>query len=195
MASEVPLDTDCVAVGRLVEVASRTWPGINKPGGVARVTSTQVDGNNRVKNVDVQYILGSSKEKNVPVEYVTLAPQYEVSRTAAKSSLRDRSMLLGRCRRCGSLRTDCGSCDWATEERQQQQPHPIRSSRRKATAQTSTRKTKPTSGPMALAMSSSDSEDDDLLLQEFELALIGIPLAVDLLRRSLVEIPVLLRRC
>ena len=166
MASEVPLDTDCVAVGRLVEVASRTWPGINKPGGVARVTSTQVDGNNRVKNVDVQYILGSSKEKNVPVEYVTLAPQYEVSRTAAKSSLRDRSMLLGRCRRCGSLRTDCGSCDWATEEQQQQQPHPIRSSRRKATAQTSTRKTKPTSGPMALAMSSSDSEDDDLLLQE-----------------------------
>eukprot|EP00979_Chaetoceros_neogracilis_P008913 scaffold2004_cov232-Chaetoceros_neogracile.AAC.2 len=31
--------------------------------------------------------------------------------------LRDRSSLLGRCKLCGSLRNDCGSCDWIQEER------------------------------------------------------------------------------
>ena len=134
-----PTDDDIISVGRLVEVQSRTWPGINKPGGVARVTNVHYskddDGNDDNNNafllthVDVQYVLGNTKEKHVPVDYVRLAPEYEVGVDGAGSSggagqggrrrgnnLRDRSMLLGRCRRCGSLRTDCGSCDWATEE-------------------------------------------------------------------------------
>ena len=136
-----------ITVGRLVEVASRTWPGINKPGGVAKVkvvhfddnenkdnyndnnatttttvTATEEEGRKRKSptHVNVQYMVGGSKEKRVPIEYVKLAPEYEVpsSRTnsASASSLRDRSMLLGRCLKCGSLRTDCGSCDWAIEE-------------------------------------------------------------------------------
>jgi hypothetical protein len=151
-----------ITVGRFVEVASRTWPGINKPGGVARVVEVHFDTSsddetndndnenekeqgvggkrNNPTHVNVRYMVGTSREKRVPVEYVQLAPQYETHRPTTKdssvstsaggndsgngnesgnyvaSSLRDRSMLLGRCRRCGSLRTDCGSCDWAVEE-------------------------------------------------------------------------------
>ena len=37
-----------------------------------------------------------------------------------RHALRDRSMLLGRCGRCGSLRSDCGSCDWVALEMEQQ---------------------------------------------------------------------------
>ena len=141
-------ETDLITVGRLVEVASRTWPGINKPGGVARVVEVHFDACNETNDegkpqeneprknptyVNVRYMVGSSREKRVPIEYVQLAPQYETTRnnnkpssadsigpsktcTYVASSLRDRSMLLGRCKRCGSLRMDCGSCDWATEE-------------------------------------------------------------------------------
>ena len=155
-------EVDIITVGRFVEVASRTWPGINKPGGVARVVEVHFDAssddepndkdNDKEKDqdvrgkgkhpthVNVRYMVGTSREKRVPVEYIQLAPQYETHRPTTKdssastsvggndsgsgngngsyvaSSLRDRSMLLGRCRRCGSLRTDCGSCDWAFEE-------------------------------------------------------------------------------
>ncbi|CAJ1954577.1 unnamed protein product [Cylindrotheca closterium] len=115
-----------IAVGRMVEVLPRTWPGINKPGGVARVIKLYVI-EDQIKHVDVHYILARTKEKQVPLDYVKLAPQYEgtantrsSSRNQPTSSLRDRSMLLGRCKRCGSLRTDCGSCDWAFEEMHQQ---------------------------------------------------------------------------
>ena len=109
-----------ITVGRLVEVASRTWPGINKPGGVAKVTNVYFDevfekdngpaiGEKKDRDsthVDVQYVLGNSKEKRVPIEYVQIASQYEeISRSStAISSLRDRSLLLGRCLNCGSLR-------------------------------------------------------------------------------------------
>ncbi len=122
---------ELITVGRLVEVASRTWPGINKPGGVARVVQVHFDHDSNDENqtqanarqpthVNVRYMVGSSREKRVPIEYVKLAPQYESTTVATSNnnntSLRDRSMLLGRCLRCGSLRTDCGSCDWAMEE-------------------------------------------------------------------------------
>ena len=112
-------NNDTITVGRLVEVQSRTWPGINKPGGVARVTNVHYDDDLALSHIDVQYILGNTKEKEVPVDYVRLAPEYEGGGGGGgrrQNNLRDRSMLLGRCRRCGSLRTDCGSCDWATEE-------------------------------------------------------------------------------
>jgi ribosomal protein L21E len=89
------------SVGQLVEVASRTWPGINKHGGVGRIV--KVTGN----CVDVHYVLGG-RERSVPIEYVNLLPQS----FSARKSLRDRSILLGRCRNCGSLRADCGSCDF-----------------------------------------------------------------------------------
>jgi hypothetical protein len=54
-------------VGALVNVASRTWPGINKPGGVGKVLGITVqDG---VTLVDVEYVLGG-KERAIEIEFV-----------------------------------------------------------------------------------------------------------------------------
>ena len=158
---------DFITVGRLVEVASRTWPGINKPGGVAKVVEVHFDDDDKTNDegntgkspkrrnpthVNVRYMVGSSREKRVPIEYVKLAPQYETNTTNREpsassgqserctyvaSSLRDRSMLLGRCKRCGSLRTDCGSCDWAMEEETASASH------QKATTTSASKKSKP----------------------------------------------------
>jgi hypothetical protein len=47
-----------------VEVESRTWPGINKPGGHGRVVKVNDDG-----TVNVKYVLGGS-EKGIDVKYV-----------------------------------------------------------------------------------------------------------------------------
>ncbi|CAJ1966924.1 unnamed protein product [Cylindrotheca closterium] len=64
-------------VGQSVQVQSRTWAGINKPGGCARITkvhyfdtSTDDDGNqnNSSKNIqglDVKYVVGGGFEKNL----------------------------------------------------------------------------------------------------------------------------------
>ena len=128
-----------IIVNAMIEVKPRTWPGINKPGGIAKVTAChyKFDDKSVLSHVDVHYIVGRSREKMVPLEYVTPAPQYddafqrrknegsdvpsgqEASRQYQRLQLRDRSALLGRCKLCGSLRSDCGSCDWIEEERQQ----------------------------------------------------------------------------
>ncbi|KDO20601.1 hypothetical protein SPRG_12957 [Saprolegnia parasitica CBS 223.65] len=60
-------DEDGFKVGDLVEVETRTWPGINKIGGAARVISVYSDGGDTF--VDVRYFLGGS-EKRVDVAYV-----------------------------------------------------------------------------------------------------------------------------
>lgn len=52
--------------GDAVTVLSRSWPGINKPGGAAHVTARNEDG-----TYNVRYILTSSKDKNVPADYVS----------------------------------------------------------------------------------------------------------------------------
>jgi len=141
-----PIILDC-----MVEVLPRTWPGINKPGGAARVTRCHSskppspddrDGPVVLTHVDVHYVVETGHEYNVPIEYCRPAPQYDSKHNAAKElnptptdsgknalppnssmaarrtriHLRDRSALLGRCKRCGSLRNDCGSCDWIEEE-------------------------------------------------------------------------------
>ena len=111
--STVIVDTS-FEVGRMVNVKARTWPGINKPGGIAKVINVHIL-ENTVICVDVRYTLGG-RETKVPVKYVVLAPQYENFHNETK--LRDRSILLGRCKRCGSLRMDCHSCDWMSEENQ-----------------------------------------------------------------------------
>ena len=130
---------DLLFVDCLVDVEDRMWPGMNKQGGIARVTAVH-----RVQRcVDVHYVVDRRrKEKDVSLDFITLAPQYNVvvpsssqalpsqsssslSQTILSqqqyqdksSGLRDRSRLLGRCNLCGSLRTDCGSCDWVEEER------------------------------------------------------------------------------
>ena len=164
-----------IIVHSMVEVLPRTWPGINKPGGAARVTQLyyqqqdqhEEDGKSNsdinkedtktLTHVDVRYVVMGGREKRVPIEFCVAAPQYDthlladMNTNASKfvtyeggaanrnatsvtssgdpkaeiltsalrsrfSRLRDRSALLGRCKRCGSLRSDCNSCDWAYEE-------------------------------------------------------------------------------
>lgn len=92
-------------VGDLVSVASRTWPGINQPGGVGRVTSVVAHTGGDTAVVSVKYVVDGRHEKAVHVQYV------QPHSLATNPLLRDRTMLLGRCARCGSLRADCGSCD------------------------------------------------------------------------------------
>ncbi len=63
--------TENIIVGSIVFVQARTWPGINKPGGVARVTKvnpSSVNGNST--KFDVAYVLGG-KEKGVDESFVS----------------------------------------------------------------------------------------------------------------------------
>jgi len=55
-----------LAAGALVRVASRTDPGINKPGGVATVTAVRADRG----EYDVRYVLHSGREAGVAFEFV-----------------------------------------------------------------------------------------------------------------------------
>ena len=61
------------AVGNIVFVKSRTWPGINKPGGVARIVKVlseeEAEGNGRKYNVS--YVIGG-REKAVEERYVSI---------------------------------------------------------------------------------------------------------------------------
>lgn len=54
-------------VGILVNVTSRTWPGINKAGGVGRVTGINYEDGAMI--IDVEYVLGG-KEKGIELEFV-----------------------------------------------------------------------------------------------------------------------------
>ena len=47
---------DPIFEGQLVQVQARTWPGINKPGGVGRVVRRGE------QDVDVQYVLGGGEK-------------------------------------------------------------------------------------------------------------------------------------
>lgn len=58
-----------IAKGSVVIVKSRTWPGINKHGGVGRVTKVNVVGN--ATKYDVTYVLGG-REKDVDASFVSL---------------------------------------------------------------------------------------------------------------------------
>ena len=57
-------ESQLFSVGDQVEVESRTWPGINKPGGHGRVMKLNDDG-----TINVKYVLGGS-EKRVELKYV-----------------------------------------------------------------------------------------------------------------------------
>lgn len=70
-AIETPTRNDgnngAITVGSIVRVQSRTWPGINKPGGVARVTNVYADSH----AYDVAYVLGGI-ERRVGAAHITL---------------------------------------------------------------------------------------------------------------------------
>jgi hypothetical protein len=112
-----------LATGQLVNVQPRTWPGINKQGGVGRITKVYTQnvslGDRRgikVTHVDVKLIHGG-RENRVDVCYVN---EYQ-----AEEGLRDHSRQLGRCSNCGSLRIDCNSCDWNVEEAAAAEQEPL----------------------------------------------------------------------
>jgi hypothetical protein len=133
-ATNADTATSLFYVGQLVNVAPRTWPGINQPGGIGRITGLARD------RVSVRYVLDGRHEKEIDIKYVGIHQQGPVRR------LRNRSMLLGRCNVCGSLRTDCGSCDLWIEEEQ------VRASRTLARA---------TEDSILLANHNEDDDDDD----------------------------------
>jgi len=142
-----------IAVGRMVNVKARTWPGINKPGGIAKVT--KVHGNaDSFACIDVRYTLGGGETK-IPIEYVALAPEYE--RFHENKKLRDRSVILGRCKRCGSLRTDCNFCDWAVEPQIHGEGREKRKRRRKP---------EPMRSQLRFELSSSSSDENILRLMQ-----------------------------
>ena len=59
--------TTGISVGAIVRVQSRTWPGINKPGGVARVAKVHPDSH----SYDVAYVLGGT-EKSVGAAHIVV---------------------------------------------------------------------------------------------------------------------------
>ena len=150
---------DWLYEGCMVHVQARTWPGMNKLGGAARVLKVY-DGKQRV---DVQYVVMGGTEKSISMTYIKPAPELL---TRKKVSLRNRSQLLGRCTRCGSLRADCQSCDWKNQiyTQQQQQQQKI-----KAPVNTHKKgKKKPidTNPPLFQVSSSSSSDDSDAFFQK-----------------------------
>lgn len=87
--------------GDLVEVERRMTPGVNKPGGTARVVN--VDSN--TGDIDVRYVVEGGWERGIDSAHVSPA----VLDIAVKRST------LGRCGHCGSLRVDCRQgCEFYT---------------------------------------------------------------------------------
>ena len=111
-----------------MEVASRTWPGINKEGGVARVIDVHYnnDGNTDTSLNKIQHpthitssTWSENQKKTCSCSVRQTCPQYEDHRSSqmisstslttttattttaeaslSRKSLRDRSILLGRC--------------------------------------------------------------------------------------------------
>lgn len=76
------------ALGALVEVAARTSPGFNLPGGTARISAIHDDGN----KYDVKYVLGGS-EKRVDACYIrskVLATRQELGEQRQEDQARRR---------------------------------------------------------------------------------------------------------
>jgi hypothetical protein len=59
------------SVGDIVHVQSRTWPGVNKPGGIARITKVL---DKEGSSYHVEYILGG-REKHVDAIFVSKPPE------------------------------------------------------------------------------------------------------------------------
>ena len=60
-----------IAMGDIVNVASRTWPGINKPGGVGFVTNINITPVDNSVKYDVTYVMGG-RENDIDAQFVQL---------------------------------------------------------------------------------------------------------------------------
>ena len=65
-AKSKPTSVGGINIGDTVMVDSRTWPGVNKPGGAGRVASINMD-----RTFNIKYMLGGS-ERGVEADYVHL---------------------------------------------------------------------------------------------------------------------------
>ena len=102
--------------GDLVEVERRMTPGVNKPGGTARVV--KVDSSTCA--VDVRYVVERGWERGIDPVYVR----------PAVLDMSHRRPTLGRCPYCGSLRVDCGQrCEFYLESSSRRLLPPMISSR------------------------------------------------------------------
>lgn len=70
------------SVGDLVYVSARTWPGINKPGGMGRVAQVHAYG-----AYDINYVLGG-RERRVDASFVSPPDEGELGRSSASRSKR-----------------------------------------------------------------------------------------------------------
>lgn len=59
-----------IRVGTVVQVEARTWPGINKPGGIGRVSAIHLDESGNT-SYDVYYVLGG-REKQIDAAFVSV---------------------------------------------------------------------------------------------------------------------------
>ena len=135
-----------LTVGRMVHVQPRTWPGMNRPGGLgyvekvyyaaaAAAAAEAISGGDAAvageaaatpTHVDVKYLKSeaTARDLGVPARYVSdrrlLAAEIEAGDVGARcaSSRRTRRDAVNsrRCAACGSFATDCGDCDWRREK-------------------------------------------------------------------------------
>ncbi|GMI04507.1 hypothetical protein TrLO_g15465 [Triparma laevis f. longispina] len=110
----------------MVETARRAWPGINQPGGLAKITKLNYSSSNLLTSVDVFYPVERRSESHVEMQWITVRSNFMENAVKHGGSARGAK---GRCSRCGSLRRDCGECDWKFEEEQRRlallpQPQP-----------------------------------------------------------------------
>ncbi len=77
-------------IGQVVDVASRTFPGMNKPGGTGRVTKINEDG-----TLNIKYVLGGS-EKKVELKWVA-APEEDLGKreAAPKEKISEEPVIIG----------------------------------------------------------------------------------------------------
>jgi hypothetical protein len=132
-----------LVVGKLVNVISRTWPGINKPGGIGKITKRYPDDVTQpVKCVDVKYIVHGGTDKIIPVEFVE--PHDDDGNRIRNTS--------SRCTRCKSFRSDCQNCDWRFEAEEEQRRQREEAQRRRLEEE----------------MAKNDDDDDDCMDSEEE---------------------------
>lgn len=98
--------TETHAIGSHVEVASRTWSGINRPGGAALITGSKVNPVNAGEILySVKYFMGG-REDGVAGKYVRAADLLGLQEGGRRAG-RDRTTT-GRCLVCSCFIKDCG---------------------------------------------------------------------------------------
>jgi hypothetical protein len=67
-------------IGQFVQVEPRLWAGINRPGGVGRVTHIDYCQHGYVETVDVKYVVGSGTDTKVDLDFIR--PHVELERNS-----------------------------------------------------------------------------------------------------------------